>query len=77
MWTHIISGMACTILTYIYCLLAMKESEWKIDQNYHSIAGFIVMIVCGVIVLGGFAARFALQRLRWRTSIALALKLTH
>jgi hypothetical protein len=55
----------------------MKESEWKIDQNYHSIAGFIVMIVCGVIVLGGFAARFALQRLRWRTSIALALKLTH
>lgn len=77
MWIHRVSGVVILVLTYVYCLLALKQNEWKIGNKYHEVAGFIVMIVTAVIVIGGVFTRSMMNRLRWKTSKIIAIKLTH
>ena len=67
MWIHIISGILILLCTYALGLLAMEHLNWEIANLPHTIVGFIIIVLTGLVVLGGASARYALYFVRWNT----------
>lgn len=50
---HIFSGTSIFIITMTMGLLAMKRGDWKIEKMWHSIMGFIILCMVGLLCIGG------------------------
>lgn len=55
----------------------MKNLQWEIEVDWHNIIGFIVMVLVGCIVIGGFMVAIFMNTLRWNTTMILKMKTGH
>ena len=67
MWIHRVAGLLILTCTYVMGLMAMQHLSWEIAQLPHTILGFIILILVGVVAIGGIAARYALVNFKWKT----------
>lgn len=67
-----------TILTFIMSLLAFKHYEWGIrTQSLHSMLGFVILILTGVIQITGFITWRLMIMIKWNTHALLKVKSMH
>jgi hypothetical protein len=60
---HVISATFIFTTTMILGIMAVWKSDWEIaTDNAHTIIGFIVLVVVGVIYLFGLVIRMRLKR---------------
>lgn len=76
-WIHAISGTCILILTFVLGLIAMKEVGWVIDNYPHTYMGFIMLVLVGLLVIGGYFTRFTMLMFKWKTKKMLQGKMMH
>lgn len=76
-WVHIVSGIFILIGTYIVGFIAMEELGWDIANLPHTIVGFIILVLVGLIVIGGIIAKFTMVTYKWKTKGLLINKYGH
>ena len=58
MWIHGIAGILIFLSTFVLGLLAIRELGWGIVITPHTIMGFIILCLVGVLVIGGILTRY-------------------
>jgi hypothetical protein len=76
MWIHRIGGTAILLITLIFAIIAVVRIG-EVENQAHNIMGFILLLIVTFIALGGIFTRSMLNRLKWNTKKALAIKKGH
>ena len=58
MWVHGVCGVLILGTTYILGFLAIADLSWEIVALPHTIMGFSVLILVGLLVIGGLLTRY-------------------
>jgi uncharacterized membrane protein len=76
MWIHRIGGTAILLITLIFGIIAVVRIG-EVENQAHNVMGFILLLIVTFIALGGIFTRSMLNRLKWNTKKALAIKKGH
>lgn len=57
-WMHSILGTIIFLETFALGLYAISNLSWKISNYVHTIMGFIVLCLVGILVIGGLLTRY-------------------
>ena len=74
---HRVTGILIWFATFLMCIFVLKKVSWKLAKGLHPLIGLGVFIAVGIISLGGFAARFTMQKTRWNTNRVIWIKTGH
>ncbi len=59
LWVHSINGVAMTVMTIVMSLYAFEFYDWEVQQGFHSIIGFVILVATCAISLGGIITLIA------------------
>jgi hypothetical protein len=77
MWLHRISGVLIVLMTLALSLVAFKVTDWEVQDGLHVILGFIVLLLCAILAIGGFIARWTMEKMSWNTQKMLWIRFGH
>lgn len=77
MWVHRFAGASIWLITLILGIMAVKRAGWEVVNSWHTVIGFIILVVVTLITVGGVFSRSMMRRLKWKTHVALKIKTGH
>lgn len=77
MLLHRISGVFIVVMTIALSIVAFKAASWQLQSGIHVVLGAIALFVCGLLAIGGFVARWAMESVKWNTQRMLWIRFAH
>ena len=77
MWIHRITGTIILILTFTFAIMAINQNDGVISKSYHAGIGITILCLVTLVAFGGITTRILLNRLTWKTKLALIFKRFH